>query len=243
MVLSKKAVENENLTQNIEGLLKKLDIEYKDISIYILSFVHRSIVNERPDFTPEHNERLEFLWDAVLELIITDNLFSNFPSKPEWDLTDMRSALVRWRNLALIAKSINFPDYLLLWKWEEKSSWRENDYILANTVESFLWAIYLDAWYEVAKKFVDKYIYTTLDSILKNNLFKDFKTVIQEYCQAEFDLTPTYKVLEESWPDHDKNFVVWVFMWNKLIWKWSWGSKKKAQEKSAEDWYNKLKNN
>ena len=237
MVIRKKAEDNQELVMKIQRFLDTLNITYKNPSRYVLAFVHRSIVNEKSDFTPEHNERLEFLWDAVLELAITKNLFTDFPEKQEWDLTDMRSALVRGKNLAVVARKLWLQEHLLLWKWEELSGWRENEYILANTVESFLWALYLDAGMWEAKKFVDTYIYTTLDNILKHNLFKDFKTLIQEYAQAEYDITPTYQVLDESWPDHDKNFLVGVYLWEKKVWEGNGSSKKKAQENAAEKWY------
>jgi ribonuclease-3 len=243
MVVTQQAIKSKHVIDKIEVLLTNLWIEYSDISNYILAFVHRSIVNERPDFTPEHNERLEFLWDAVLELSITNNLFRDFPEKTEWELTDIRSALVRWKNLAKVWKQLWFHQYLILWKWEEMSWWRENDYLLANVLEAFLGALYIDLWINYASEFVNRYIYSTLDEILKNNLTKDFKTIIQEYAQAKFDITPTYNVLDESWPDHDKDFLVWVFLKEKLIWKWNWGSKKKAQERAAEDWYNNLMSN
>lgn len=240
MVVTQKAIKTKYLIDKINLLLTNMWIEYNDISHYILSFIHRSIVNERPDFAPEHNERLEFLWDAVLELSITNSLFTDFKEKTEWELTDIRSALVRWKNLAKIAKSLWFDQYLILWKGEEMTWWRENDYLLANVLEAFLWAIYLDLGINSASDFVNKYIYSTLDEILKNNLTRDFKTIIQEYAQAKYDITPTYQVLSESWPDHDKDFIVWVFLLEKLVWKWSGGSKKKAQERAAEDWYNNL---
>lgn len=226
----------------ISVILNELHVKYNDISLYVLAFIHRSIVNERSDFAPEHNERLEFLWDAVLELSITKNLYRDFPEKPEWDLTDIRSALVRWTNLAKVAKNLWLPDYLLLWKWEEMSGWRSNDYLLANVVEALLWAIYLDLGMEVASEFVNKYIYVTLEDILKNNKTKDHKTIIQEYAQAEFEITPTYKIHSEEWPDHDKTFEVWVYLNDKHVWTWKWSSKKKAQESAANDWYNKLIN-
>ncbi len=242
MVITKKAVENEEIKKKIAWLLKELNIKYNVISDYILAFIHRSIVNERPDFAPVHNERLEFLWDAVLELIITDNLFVDFTDKQEWELTDMRSSIVRWKNLAKIAKKLWFSKYLFLGKWEELSWWRDNDYILANTVEAFLWALYLDKWFKEASIFVNKYIYITLKDILKKDSIKDYKTLIQELIQAKYDITPIYKVLKESWPDHNKLFIIWIFMWDKCIWEWSWSSKKKAQESAAKDAFLKINN-
>lgn len=243
MVATKKAIEDEIQIKKVWDFLEKININYNNISLYILAFVHRSIVNERPDFAPEHNERLEFLWDAVLELAVTSNLFLDYKNKPEWELTDIRSAIVRGRNLANIAKKLELNNYLLLWKWEEKWGWRNNDYILANTVESLIWAIYSDIWYEEAKKFIDTHIYSTITEILNNNLIKDFKTSIQEFTQAKFDITPSYEVLFEEWLDHEKKFTVGIFLWNKQVGTWIWTSKKKAQEEAAHDAYIKLKNN
>ncbi len=240
MVLVRKATSNEDFVNKYKTFLTKLKIDFKDIDKYILAFVHRSVVNERPDFTPEHNERLEFLWDAVLELSVTNKLFLDFPNKTEWELTDIRSAIVRWRNLAMVARSLDFSKYLILGNWERMSWWDKNDYILANTLEAFIWALYLDLWFKEAEFFIIKYIYSNIDIILDKKLFKDYKSMIQELVQAQFDVTPSYKVLSEEWPDHSKIFTVWIFMWEKIIWEWSWSSKKKWEEKAAENAYIKL---
>ena len=242
MVITKKAVNWEYEAKKVSKFLESIDLKANNISHFILSFIHRSIVNERPDYAPEHNERLEFLWDAVLELIITEKLFLDFPEKTEGELTDIRSALVRGKNLAKVANVLKLNELLFLWKWEEKTWWRKNDYILANTVEALLWAIYLDQWYQKAKEFVYKYIYSRLNEILEKNLTKDFKTLFQELSQAEYEITPNYKVLDESGPDHDKTFEVWVYVGDKQIATWKWSSKKKAQENAAENAYNLLFN-
>lgn len=239
-MLEKKAIENERVIQKVDKLLWKLDINYKNISLYILSFIHRSIVNERQDFAPEHNERLEFLWDAVLELVITEELFREFPKKSEWELTDIRSALVRGTNLSKVARDLWFSEYLLLGNGEEKSGGRENDYLLANTVESFIWALYLDIWYTVAKDFILRYVYAYLPKILEENSVKDYKTTIQEYAQAELDITPSYRLLKDEWRDHEKVFTVWIYFWDKQKWIWTWSSKKKAQEDAAKNAYLQL---
>lgn len=210
------------------------------MSHYVLAFIHRSIVNERPDKAPEHNERLEFLWDAILELVITESLFLDYPDKPEGDLTDIRSSIVRGRNLAKVAKNLNFSEYLLLWKGEEQSGWRTNDYLLANSTEAFIGALYLDLWYERAKLFIMEYIYESLEDIMREQHIKDYKTLLQEYTQAQYDITPHYEVLEDSWPDHDKIFVTWVYIAEKLIWQGTGSSKKKSQESAAKDAFNKL---
>jgi len=240
LVITKKAIENEILIKKVSHLLEKLEINHKNIAHYILAFIHRSIVNERPDYAPEHNERLEFLWDAVLELVVTDNLFREFPKKPEGELTDIRSALVRGSNLSKIAKSTGLPDYLVLWKWEELSWGRSNDYLLANVVEALLGAVYLDLGLNAATEFVNKYIYPTLWEILENNLTKDYKTLIQELAQAKFEITPTYKIISETGPDHDKIFEVWIYLNEKQIWTGTGSSKKKAQEHAAKNSYDDL---
>lgn len=240
MVATKKFIEDEKIKSLYLDLTKELWINPCEISLYILAFVHRSIVNERPDKAPEHNERLEFLWDAVLELVITERLFCDFPEKPEWELTDIRSSLVRWKNLAQVAKKLWFSEFLFLWKWEEQTGGRTNDYLLANCVESFIGAIYLDCWFIQAKEFVLTHIYTTIENIMASSHIKDFKTLFQEYSQSEFDVTPSYKVLEDSWPDHDKTYITWVYISEKQMWKWSWSSKKKSQEIAAKNAFLKL---
>lgn len=240
LVISKKAIESEHIKEKVWKLLDSLEIQYSDISLFILAFIHRSIVNERADYTPEHNERLEFLWDAVLELIITHKLYEDHPEMSEGEMTDIRSALVRGRNLSEISKKLWFREYLLLWKGEEKWGGRDNDYILANTYESFLWAIYLDCGYIVAEKFVIQTAYSTLSNIVENKLFKDFKTLLQEYTQSVNDITPHYTDLSETWPDHDKIYTVWVYLKENQIWEWKWSSKKKAQEDAAQNAYIKI---
>lgn len=240
MVITNKAIESDACKEKLSLLLSKLEIQPNKISLYILAFIHRSIVNERNDFAPQHNERLEFLWDAVLELVITHKLFWDYPEKQEGEMTDMRSALVRGRNLAQVAKHLDFQQYLFLGKGEEKSGGRENDYILANTVESFIWALYLDRGFAVAESFIIENIYCTLPNILKEKLFKDFKTVLQEYTQAEKEITPHYEVIIESGPDHDKNFLVWVYLKKEKIGEGNGTSKKKAQESAAQNAYKTL---
>lgn len=240
LVITQKAVEKKDCQDKIKLLLNELENKGNDLGLYVLAFIHRSLVNERNDFAPEHNERLEFLWDAVLELVITERLFLDYPEKQEGELTDMRSALVRGRNLAEVAKKLNFNEYLLLGKWEEKSWGREKDYILANTLEAYIWALYLDKGIEDAKEFILSHIYSTLNHILKNKLFKDFKTLFQEYTQAHFDITPHYEVISESGPDHDKSYEVGAYLGEKLIGTGFGSSKKKWQEDAAKNAYQSL---
>ena len=241
MVLRQSILQDEEVIAEISALLNSLQIPYKNIEPYIIAFVHRSIVNEKPDFTREHNERLEFLWDAVLELVVTSNLYRDFPKTQEWELTDIRSAIVRWRNLAVIAKKLWLSKYLQLWHWEEMWWWRESEYLQANAFEAFVGAMFLDLGFDFVKTFVDKYVYSTLDEIMKTHKLKDYKSLIQEYTQAKFNQTPTYEVLSETWPDHNKMFEVGIYLWEEMIWKWSWTSKKKAQENAAENAYISVK--
>lgn len=235
MVVTKKLNENEIYVNKIVKLLEKLDIIPNSYDNYLLAFVHRSLVNEKPDLSAEHNERLEFLWDAVLELVITSKLFIDYKDKPEWELTDYRSSIVKWKHLSDVARNLWFPEYLILWKWEELGWWRNNDYLLANSVEAFIWALYLDLWYEEAKKFILENIYSNLESIINSDNLKDYKSLLQEYTQRVFLITPEYKVLEETWADHNKNYLSWVFLREVLIWTWNGSSKKKSQEGAAKD--------
>ena len=235
MVATKQFIKEEKTRIVYESLTQKLWISYKDISLYVLAFIHRSIVNERPDKAPEHNERLEFLGDAVLELVITERLFLDFPERAEWELTDIRSSIVRWRNLAIIGKKLGFSEFLLLGKGEELTWGRENDYLLANCVESFIWAIYLDLWFIKAQEFIVEHVYSSLEEIISLEYIKDYKTLFQEYAQSEHEITPNYEVLEDSWPDHDKTYVTGVYIWEEMIWKGTGSSKKKSQEEAAKD--------
>lgn len=242
MVPTKKLIENDMYILKIIKLLDILDIVPNKFNNYLLAFVHRSLVNEKPDLSKEHNERLEFLWDAVLELSITSKLFIDYPNKPEWDLTDYRSSIVKWKHLANVARKLWFSEYLILWKWEELGWWRNNDYLLANCVEAFIGAIYIDLWYNEAEKFVLKNIYSQLEDIINNDMLKDYKSLLQEYTQREFNITPEYKVLEDSWLDHDKNYISWVFLNETLIGTGNGSSKKKSQEDAATDAFLKKEN-
>lgn len=225
----------EDFELKIAWLLINLDIEYRNINHYIQSFIHRSVLNENIWDFKESNERLEFLWDAVLELVITELLFVKFPDYSEWRLTDIRSAIVRWQNLAKISHKIWLHNYILLSKWETQAGWNENPYILANTLEAFLWAIHQDLGYKESAKFVVKHIFSTLDEILDKKLYVDAKSHFQEISQEKFNITPTYEVLNEIGEDHNKIYTVWAYIGTKEVWIWDWSSKKKAQQKAAEN--------
>ncbi len=219
--------------ERLEKLLISLEIPYTSKNAYVLPFIHRSILNEI-QFS-ESNERLEYLWDAVLELFITEALFLQFPEKPEGELTDIRSALVRWRNLASIAEWMGLQEYILLSRWEIQAGGNSNPYILANTFEALLGAVYLDAGFVFAKKFVQNHVLSTLDSILWASLHIDPKSHLQELTQALFWVTPEYNILEERWHDHEKQYRVGVYIEWKHIGTGEGTSKKKASIEAAKN--------
>jgi ribonuclease-3 len=222
--------------KNFLILEKNLGLEFKNRDLLIEAFCHRSYLNEHPDFYLPHNERLEFLGDAVLELIVTEYLYKKYPEKNEGELTNWRAALVNAKTLGELAKDLGFNDFLLLSKGEEKETGKARLYILANTFEALIGAIYLDQGYEVAKNFVEKnLIERKLPEIIEKGLFKDPKTRFQEEAQERVKITPTYKVLEEWGPDHAKHFVVGVFLGNELIAKGEGTSKQEAEEEAAKN--------
>ena len=198
------------------------------------AFVHRSYLNEHPDCR-WHNERLEFLGDAVLELVITHSLFTSFPNKDEGELTSIRSALVRKENLARLAHQLKFGDYLMLSRGEEASGGRQKDYILANTVEAFIGYLYLDQGYDCAAEFINHYLTSGVDEILSQKLYIDAKSSFQEIAQDKMGITPTYEVLEQSGPDHNRSFVMGAFLREQQVGQGQGSSKKKAQDEAARD--------
>jgi ribonuclease-3 len=222
--------------KNFLVLEKSLGLEFKNRDLLIEAFCHRSYLNEHPDFYLPHNERLEFLGDAVLELIVTEYLYKKYPEKNEGELTNWRAALVNAKILGDLARELGFNDFLLLSKGEEKETGKARLYILANTFEALIGAIYLDQGYEVAKNFVEKnLIERKLPEIIEKGLFKDPKTRFQEEAQERVKITPTYKVLEEWGPDHAKHFVVGVFLGNELVAKGEGTSKQEAEEEAAKN--------
>ena len=216
-------------------LEKSLGIKFKDKEMLAQAFCHRSYLNENLDFKNGNNERLEFLGDAVLELVVSDNLFKNHPNKEEGILTSLRAALVNSKMLCKIAKELNFGDFLLLSKGEKKERGKARQEILANTMEAFIGALYIDQGYDVCKNFVGKHIMPKLEMILENEDFIDAKSKFQEIAQEKKKITPRYEVLEEWGPDHNKTFVVGVFLEDKLIAKGNGKSKQEAEEEAAEE--------
>jgi len=214
-------------------LAKILGIDFKDISLLDRALTHRSYLNENRDAN-KNNERLEFLGDAVLELIISDYLYTNYPNRPEGDLTSFRSAIVRTESLADASRELNYGRYLKMAKGEEESGGRDKDYILANTFEAVLGAIYIDQGLDKCRDLVNRILISKIKNIVENRLDIDNKTKIQEVAQAKYKLTPIYEVIEEYGPDHDKEFTVVVKIGDKIIGKGKGGSKQRAEEAAAQ---------
>lgn len=216
-------------------LEKKLNLKFKNKNFLIQAFVHRSYLNENPSFWLSHNERLEFLGDAVLELVVTEYLFQNYPKKPEGELTNWRAALVNAKMLAEIAKDLDFNDFLLLSRGEAKEVGKARQYILANTLEAFIGGLYLDQGYKACQDFIDKHLIKELPQIIEKRLFKDAKSLFQEEAQERVGITPTYKVLEEWGPDHAKRFIIGVFLREELVAKGEGSSKQEAEVQAAKN--------
>lgn len=212
---------------------KILGVEFKDISLLVMAFTHRSYVNEHRKTAKEHNERLEFLGDAVLELAVTDYLYDKYPKEPEGVLTNWRSALVRTESIGAAGSLIGLENLLRLSRGERKGTDRARAQILANCFEAVIGALYLDQGYEAAAKFIDKTILSTLPKILETGSWLDAKSKLQEVSQSVENATPNYKVLEEDGPDHDKMFTVGVFVSGKLRGKGSGPSKQIGQQEAA----------
>jgi len=221
--------------KDFSQLEKKLKIEFKNKDLLIQAFCHRSYLNENPKFYLSHNERLEFLGDAVLELVITEELYQEYPKKPEGELTNWRAALVNAKQLGDLAKDLGFNDFLLLSRGETKEMGKARQYILANTFEALIGAIYLDQGYEACEDFIKKYLIVKLSEIIKKGLFKDSKSRFQEEAQERAGITPTYKVLDEWGPDHAKHFIIGIFLGEELVAKGEGSSKQEAEEEAAKN--------
>jgi ribonuclease III len=215
-------------------LEKKLGVKFNNQDLLKQAFTHRSYLNENPDFKLDHNERLEFLGDAVTELIVTEHLYNDYPEKTEGDLTNWRAALVNAKMMTNVAEELGFNDFLLLSKGEAKELGKARAYILANTFEAFLGALYLDSGYAPCNEFITKHLLVNLAEIIKKGSYKDAKSKFQEEAQEKVSITPSYKVIKETGPDHDKNFVVGVMLGEELVAEGQGSSKQEAEEAAAE---------
>ncbi|MEX2029049.1 MAG: ribonuclease III [Candidatus Paceibacterota bacterium] len=219
---------------NFSDFEKKTKIIFKNKKLLQQSFVHRSYINENPNAGFSHNERLEFLGDAVLELVVTDFLYKKYSGYTEGELTSLRSALVNSVMISDVAVVLGMNDYLLLSKGEAKDNGKARQYILANTYEAYIGALYLDQGYESADQFVRKSLLPKTEEIVNKKLWRDAKSLVQEKAQEFVGFTPAYRVLSESGPDHDKHFTVGILFGPNLIAEGKGKSKQEAEQKAAE---------
>lgn len=211
----------------------KLGVTFNDIQLLVTAFTHRSYLNEHKKTVSEHNERLEFLGDAVLELVSTEFLYSNYPD-PEGILTNWRSSLVRTESISAAASRYEFEPLLRLSRGEKRGTDRARAQILANSYEAVIGALYLDQGYDAAKKFITESLLTTFDDILKTGSWMDPKSHLQELVQSQESQTPQYRIIDESGPDHDKTFTVGVFVGDTLKGQGTGPSKQAAQQEAAQ---------
>lgn len=218
------------MTENFE---KKIGIIFKNKDLLRQAFVHRSYINENKDKKLESNERLEFLGDAVLELVSTEYLFNHYPEKQEGELTALRASLVNTASLSGTAGEIGMNEHILLSKGEAKDSGRARQVILADAFEALVGAIYLDKGQAGAEKFLEKVLMCKAEEIIRENKWQDPKSKLQEKIQEEAGVTPSYKTLKESGPDHNKTFIVGLYAGEKLLAEGKGHSKQEAEEDAA----------
>jgi ribonuclease III len=214
---------------------KKIGVEFNDKSLLIKAFTHRSYLNENKGTEMEHNERLEFLGDAVLELAVTSFLYEKYPKRNEGDLTSFRAALVNTNTLSNIAVELGFNEFLLLSKGEAKDTGRARQYILANSFEAVVGAVYLDLGYQAAYAFIAKNIFPLIDEIVSDGTWVDSKSMFQEKAQEKFGVTPVYETIQEEGPDHDKVFTVAVMINKRIEAKGKGSSKQDAEQIAAHE--------
>jgi ribonuclease-3 len=219
--------------KDFSKLEDKIGVSFTDNNLLKQALVHRSYLNENPSFELDHNERLEFLGDAVLELVVTEHLYQHYPN-PEGELTNWRASLVNAKMLAALAKKVDLDKFLYLSRGEAKDkNGKARDYILANAFEAVIGAIYLDQGYAAASEFINRIVLPELPEILEKKLYVDPKSSFQEAAQEKLGITPHYEVSEESGPDHAKHFVVAVMIGDELVAQGEGTSKQEAQEKAA----------
>ncbi|MFH1427711.1 MAG: ribonuclease III [Patescibacteria group bacterium] len=228
--------------RNFSKLEEKIGLKFKNQDLLKQAVVHRSYINEHPSFELDHNERLEFLGDAVLEIIVTEYLYNNYPDTPEGQLTNWRASLVNSNMLSEVAQMNELDDFLYLSKGEAKDNdSKARRFILANAVEALIGAVYLDQGKAAAKKFINKNMISKLDHILENQLYLDPKSKFQEKTQEICGVTPHYRVLSESGPDHAKIFEIGLYIGEELITNGKGSSKQEAQINAAEKGLKKKK--
>ena len=227
-------MEEKNLTTDIKSLQATLEVDFADTQILLSAITHRSYLNEHREATWEHNERLEFLGDAVLELVVTDYLFKTYPDKPEGELTAIRAALVNTNSLAAASERMGINKFLLMSKGEAKDEGRARQYILANVFEACIGAIYLDQGYATARNFIAKRLFDYTEEIIRKRLWQDAKSRFQELSQEHASITPSYETLSQEGPDHDRVFTVGVFLRQEKVAEGKGRSKQEAEQQAAQ---------
>jgi ribonuclease-3 len=219
---------------NFSTFQKHIGHVFTDQRLLETAFTHRSYLNENRGIDRDHNERLEFLGDAVLELVVTEFLYGKFPDKPEGDLTAYRAALVNTQSISDAATKLGMNDYLLLSRGEAKDTGRARQIILANAFEAVIGAIYLDAGYKPAQKFIDTQLFHKADEVVSKRLWQDAKSKLQEIAQGQTGITPTYELMSQSGPDHDKRFIVAACIGRERIAEGEGNSKQEAEQDAAQ---------
>ena len=215
-----------------DEIQKILGVEFDNVDLYREAFTHRSYLNEHKKHDIAHNERLEFLGDAVLELVVTDYLYRSFPN-PEGEMTAWRSALVKTESLAEVAERLQIGQFLMMSRGEAKSGGRTREALLANMVEAIIGALYLDKGYDAAAKFISDHIISALEGILKEGSWIDAKSRFQELTQEKEGITPHYELIREEGPDHEKIFTIGVYVGDRLCGEGQGNSKQSAQQAAA----------
>ena len=222
------------IPMDLSKLETKIEVKFINLEYLQTALTHRSYLNENRGYKLPHNERLEFLGDAVLEMAITKYLYQNYQN-PEGELTNLRSSLVNYRILAEIARGLGIEEYILLSRGESKDTGRARQVILANTMESLIGAIYLDQGMEAADKFIGSFVLAKLPEIMHSQAYLDPKSRLQEIIQERLAVTPVYKVLSDSGPDHAKTFIVGAYIDDRFIGEGKGPSKQEAEVAAAKD--------
>lgn len=222
-------------SDNLAKLQESIGYQFSDNKLLQQAVTHRSYLNENPAWPVGHNERLEYLGDAVLELVVTEYLYEHYPETPEGEMTNWRAALVNAVMLSSITNDFDLNAYMLLSRGEARDTGRARQYILANAIEALIGAMYLDGGYQPCKEFIGRFVLTHLPEIISKRLYRDPKSLLQEQSQDRLGVTPTYNVMEEWGPDHARQFRIGVYLGKELAGEGQGQSKQDAQQAAAED--------